>query len=114
MGKVVTAREAAEELGVVERTVRRWIGAGELPAEKERGAYVIDLDAARDVHRRSRGGRSSSQATELAELRGRYKEVSARLAQIERELADERRRVGRLTAILAVPKGPSMPREPDA
>jgi excisionase family DNA binding protein len=100
MGRAVTAREAAEELGVVERTVRRWIGAGELAAEKKGGAFVIDLDAARDVHRKSRAGRSVERSTELAELRGRYLEATARLAQIEQELAEERRRAARLEAIL--------------
>lgn len=100
MGRAVTAREAAEELGVVERTVRRWIGAGELPAEKRGGAFVIDLDAAREVHRHSRAGRSVERSTELAELRGRYLEVTARLAQVEQELAEERRRSARLAAIL--------------
>ena len=84
MARMVTARQAAEELGVVERTVRRWIVAGELPAAKERGAFVIDLDAARDVHRRSRAGRTIERSTEFAELRGRYKEVCARLEQVER------------------------------
>jgi excisionase family DNA binding protein len=100
MGRVVTAREAAEELGVVERTVRRWIGAGELPAEKRGGAFVIDLDAAREVHRNSRAGRSVEKSSELAELRGRYLEVTARLEYVERELAEERRRAARLAAIL--------------
>jgi excisionase family DNA binding protein len=100
MGRVVTARQAANELGVVERTVRRWIVAGELPAEKEAGAFVIDLDAAREVHRRSRAGRSAERSTELAELRGRYLEASARLKQVELELAEERRRVARLEAVL--------------
>ena len=100
MGQLVTARQAAEELGVVERTVRRWIVAGELPAEKKRGAFVIDLDAAREVHRHSRAGRAAGRSTELAELRGRYAELRARLNEVERELADERRRAARLEAVL--------------
>jgi excisionase family DNA binding protein len=100
MGRLVTAKEAAEELGVVERTVRRWIRGGELRAEKRGGAFVIDLDDAHHVHGRSRSGRSLTRSTELAELRGRYLEVSARLAQIERELAEERRRAARLEALL--------------
>jgi excisionase family DNA binding protein len=100
MGRTVTAKEAAAELGVVERTVRRWISAGELPAEKTGGAFGIDLDAARDVHRRSRAGRSVERSTELAELRGRYLEVTSRLAQVEQELAEERRRAARFEAIL--------------
>jgi excisionase family DNA binding protein len=103
MSRTVTAREAAEELGVVERTVRRWIGAGELPAEKKGGAFVIDLDAARQVHRRSRAGRSVERSTELAELRGRYLEVTSRLAEVEQELAEERRRATRFEAILYPP-----------
>jgi excisionase family DNA binding protein len=100
MGRAVTAKEAAEELGVVERTIRRWIGAGALRADKQGGAFVIDLDAAREVHRRSRAGRSVARSTELAELRGRYLEVAARLAKVEKELAEERRRAARLQAIL--------------
>lgn len=100
VARTVTAKQAAEELGVVERTVRRWIGAGELPAEKKGGAFVIDLDVAREVHRRSRVGRSVERSSELAELRGRYLEVTARLAQVEQELAEERRRAARFEAIL--------------
>ena len=100
MGRLVTAREAAEELGVVERTVRRWIGGGELTADKRGGAFVIDLDDAREVHRHSRAGRSLARTTELAELRGRYLEVRARLTQVEQELAEERRRAARLEALL--------------
>ena len=100
MGRLVSAREAADELGVVERTVRRWIGGGELTAEKRGGAFVIDLDDAREVHRRSRAGRSVSRSAELAELRGRYLEVTARLEQVERELAEERRRAARFEVLL--------------
>lgn len=103
MSRTVTAKEAAEELGVVERTVRRWIGCGELPAEKRGGAFVIDLEVAREVHQRSRAGRSIERSTELAELRGRYLEVTARLAQVEQELAEERRRAARFEAILYPP-----------
>jgi hypothetical protein len=86
--------------------VRRWIVAGELPAQKERGAFVIDLDRAREVHSRSRAGRAAERSTELAELRGRYNEVRARLEQVERELADERRRSARLEAVLYPVKDP--------
>jgi excisionase family DNA binding protein len=100
VGRLVTARQAADELGVVERTVRRWIGAGDLPAEKQGGAFVIDLEAAREVHRRSRAGRAATASTELAELRGRYLEVRGRLAEVEQELAEERRRSARLLAIV--------------
>ena len=100
MKRFVTAKETAEELGVVERTVRRWIEAGELPATKRGGAFVIDLDLAREVHRHSRAGRSLDRSTELAELRGRYLEVSGRLERVEQELAEERRRAARLEALL--------------
>ena len=100
MAKLLTAREVADELGVVERTVRRWIGGGDLPAEKRGGAFLIDLDEARRVHRLSRAGRSLDRSTELAELRGRYLEVCGRLEQVEKELAEERRRAARFEAIL--------------
>ena len=42
----IAAGERLRGLGVVERTVRRWIGAGDLPAEKRSGAFVIDLTRA--------------------------------------------------------------------
>src|SRR5581483_1330609 len=112
MSRQVTAKEAAEELGVVERTVRRWIGAGNLDAEKRGGAFVIDLDAAREVLRRSRSGRTIAAVSELAELRGRYDEVSARLAATERELASERIKVGQLLAIIEAPSDASEPPAP--
>jgi hypothetical protein len=80
--------------------VRRWIGAGELRAEKHQGAFVIDLDHARAVHRRSRSGRSVERSTELAELRGRYLEATAQIARLEEELARERRRAALLEAIV--------------
>jgi excisionase family DNA binding protein len=99
----VTAREAADELGVAERTVRRWIAAGELPAEKHGGAFMIDIEQAREAHRHSRAGRGIDRTTEFAELRGRYLEVSERLAAAERELAAERVRSARLHAILEPP-----------
>jgi excisionase family DNA binding protein len=40
----LTAREAAEELGVNERTIRRAIARGELAAAKHRGVFRIDPD----------------------------------------------------------------------
>lgn len=100
MAQLLTARQVAEELGVVERTVRRWIGGGELAAEKRGGAFLIDLEDARKVLRRSRAGRSLDRSTELAELRGRYLEVCARLQQVEQALVEERRRAARFEALL--------------
>jgi excisionase family DNA binding protein len=40
---LLSAREAAEQLGVCERTVRRWIAAGQLAAVKQGRAFRIAL-----------------------------------------------------------------------
>lgn len=46
-GESLNAREAAERLGVCERTVRRAIKAGRLSARKVNAReYAVDLDAA--------------------------------------------------------------------
>jgi excisionase family DNA binding protein len=103
-GGGVNAREVATELGVTERTVRRWVSAGRLDAQKEGGRFVIDLDAARGAYSRSRPGRSTEGSIKLAELRGRYLEVCARLAQAENQLVQERLRADRFEAILYPPE----------
>ena len=52
-GAVLTAREAAARLGVNERTIRRAIGRGELPATKHAGVcQVTPQDLARYRARR--------------------------------------------------------------
>lgn len=40
----VSAAHAARMYGRSEKTVRRWIAAGKLPAEKIDGSYLVDLD----------------------------------------------------------------------
>jgi excisionase family DNA binding protein len=54
---LVSAREAADELGVNERTIRRAIEAGRLHAERNGRGYLIDLSDARVLF--SRTGRMS-------------------------------------------------------
>jgi hypothetical protein len=50
MSAQVSAAHAARMYGRSEKTVRRWIAAGKLPAEKVDGAYLVDLaDVARLV-----------------------------------------------------------------
>jgi excisionase family DNA binding protein len=98
-----TARQTADELGVAERTVRRWISSGDLAAEKQGGAFLIDLDAAHETFKRSRAGRSAERSSELAELRGRYLEVCERLTLAEAVLTEERARRKRLERVLYMP-----------
>jgi excisionase family DNA binding protein len=50
MGAYLSARESADYCGVSEKTIRNWIAAGRLSAEKSAGAFRIaqeDLDAFR-------------------------------------------------------------------
>lgn len=99
-GSLFSAREIAVALGVNERTVRRWIDAGELPAVKERGQLRVDLDAAKARFASSRAAKIGEQA----EWRGRYLEVRERLAEVESELAGERERRIRLELVLYPPR----------
>jgi excisionase family DNA binding protein len=98
----VNAREAAEILGVAERSVRRWISTGRLPAVKEGRSFVIKLDEARSVHGQAAGVAVTRTRDELMQLRGRYAEIRERLRAVEADLAEERRRVGRLEAQLGL------------
>ena len=103
----MNAQAMATHLGVAERTVRRWIERGELPAERRGRAFVIRRDdgekmllgdfAARVVDDREQLEQlAADRARELVELRGRYLELQERLAQVERDLDAERRRAIRL------------------
>jgi excisionase family DNA binding protein len=56
-----SARETGEALGVAERTVRRWIKAGRLPAEKVGGVFLIRLD---DAHAALNGSRAAGRASQ--------------------------------------------------
>jgi excisionase family DNA binding protein len=103
----MNAQSLATHLGVTERTVRRWIDRGVLPAEKHGRSYSIRREDGERVRLRMIGGRSSDDHAELeqslrnrdrdlAELKGRYLELQARLGVIEQALDDERRRSTRL------------------
>jgi excisionase family DNA binding protein len=109
--EVLNAQEVAQRVGVTERTVRRWIESGRLNAEKRGRSFAIRLTDVEHII----GGSSTSRATrralqleefasqrdhETAELRGRYLEIKERLAQLEAELAAERRRAALLEAQL--------------
>ena len=96
----LSARDAARRVGVSERTVRRWIGSGELEAEKHGGRFLIapaDVDAAFSRSRAATG-------VEQAEWKGRYLEASERLKSVEAELARERQQRIRLELVLFPPK----------
>jgi excisionase family DNA binding protein len=112
--RLLSAQAVAEELGVTERTVRRWIESGRLQAEKRGRCFQIRLDEAKALTPdRSLGARAredsrrlGAQVEELDALRravdaareeaatvkGRYEELAERAARIEAELNFERRR----------------------
>lgn len=58
--ELYTARETADNLGVSERTVRRWIEAGKLSAEKVGGEFRVRQEDAIAALRGSRAGRTPS------------------------------------------------------
>jgi excisionase family DNA binding protein len=99
----MNAQALATHLGVTERTVRRWIERGELPAERRGRAFSIRREDGERLLLGSFGARvvddraqledvASAKDRQLAELRGRYLELQDRLAYLEKELDAERRR----------------------
>lgn len=98
----LTLREAAEELGVSPRTIRRWIGMGKLPAELQPSRYGPQyaiawehIDAARDwvqepprqnVHEELIRGMFDIQ-TELGEIRRVIDEQTDRSQHLVEQLA---------------------------
>ena len=117
-GRGLSAQAVADELGVAERTVRRWVESGRLPAKRKGRAFVIELEDALRLHGQAPLGRSDrtrierdqqlhdlrgeldAHQEELFALRGRYAEVVQRLENAERELAAERRANARLELLL--------------
>ena len=100
---VMNAQALATHLGVTERTVRRWIERGVLPGEKRGRSFVIRREDGERLKLGTLGPRVANDRSQLeelaaerdrqlAELRGRYKELRERLAQVEQELNAERRR----------------------
>jgi excisionase family DNA binding protein len=111
----MNAQALATHLGVTERTVRRWIERGDLPAEKHGRSFVIRRE---DGERLRLGGlapvideRSSladvlaERDRELAVLEGRYAEVQERNRDLEHALQEERRRAALLEARLELGEG---------
>jgi excisionase family DNA binding protein len=97
----VSAREAAQTLGLSERTVRRWISSGALPADRVGRSFAIEVETAREVSQQSSRGKSLREGAELAELRGRYLEALRQIERLEQALTAERRRVWELEGGIA-------------
>ena len=90
----VSAQEAARLLGVHERTVRRAIHAGELPATKAGGSFQITIDALqryqqrrtrRDGWRRQTKARPQALPAPLSSFVGRDRDISALAALVRRD-----------------------------
>jgi excisionase family DNA binding protein len=109
--RTVNAQEAAELLGVAEKTVRRWIQQRKLDAHKVGRSFVIrETDVRRmEEHlprryaiRSVRDLRSESrqQDVELAALRAKYELLEAQLAEARRELREALERAAAAEALL--------------
>jgi excisionase family DNA binding protein len=112
----MNAQVLATHLGVTERTVRRWIERGELPAEKHGRSFLIRREDGERMRLGAFGSRVANDRSHLeelgaerdrqfAELQGRYKELQERLARVEQELNSERRRSVRLEMELEIATG---------
>ena len=101
--RTYSAQEIADQLGIAEKTVRRWIESGKLPAERIGRRFAVKMDAARRVYAESRSGRAAGRGVEaesevrrleaeLAVMQGRYQELQLLVGRLETALADERRK----------------------
>ncbi|TML58514.1 MAG: helix-turn-helix domain-containing protein [Actinobacteria bacterium] len=88
--------EVAVRLGVAERTVRRWIAAGELPAHRDGRAFAIRLRDALRVHEQSRVAPTSKRIELLHEVEETTAGLVSRVALLERALADAVLRIDQL------------------
>lgn len=99
------AQEVAEHLGVAERTVRRWIAAGTLPARKVGRSFEIRVEDLERVlgsptrkrvavraEERERELEIARLAAQLDLLQGMYERTLGELADVREELARERYR----------------------
>jgi len=71
MGAYLSARESADYCGVSEKTIRNWIAAGKLSAEKSAGMFRIyqeDLEPLRTIGLRSPQGAESASAEVRADV----------------------------------------------
>ncbi|MDP8944177.1 MAG: helix-turn-helix domain-containing protein [Actinomycetota bacterium] len=71
MSDVVSANEAAQRFGLSEKTVRRWIAAGKLKADKSGRAYRVSLSevAAINGHQNTDNGGPSPDSGQTADTR---------------------------------------------
>lgn len=92
--------EIAALLGVSDRTVRRWVSAGEITGVRSGRYLLVDLEEAQAQRAKSSLGRVANRREELAELRGRCEELRALVDRLESQLAAERRRAIQLELTL--------------
>lgn len=108
-GALMSAQQVADQLGVAEKTVRRWIESGKLGATRQGKTFAIDLAEAEALFASSPSGRGAARQLEaeiraagaetaLLELKGRYAELREHVVRLERELSLERRRVAAFEA----------------
>jgi excisionase family DNA binding protein len=100
--RTMSAQEAADHVGVTERTVRRWISSGTLRAEKIGRSFAIHLDDLEALGGIARGRAQSAKLVErereaaFHELQGAYNQLRELYDLAQQELAAERRRNARL------------------
>lgn len=83
VARLVSAVEAAEALGVSERTIRRWIHAGVLTGVRTGRAFEIDLSAARAVAGRQRRRLMESTDPRVEILAAELEALRQRVHQLE-------------------------------
>src|SRR4051812_40068150 len=64
MSAPLSARAAAARCGLSERTLRRWIAAGLLQADKQGGAFLVSLEDVRTLALKRCGHAADSAAAE--------------------------------------------------
>ena len=100
--ETMSAQEVAQHFGIAERTVRRWISSGQLPAEKIGRAFAIRYEDAANLVNTAMGRRASARLDDkerelaYAQLEGRCAELRAAVNRLEQALSEEQRRATRL------------------
>ena len=101
MSAYLSAREAADYCGVTEKTIRNWLAAGRLSAEKSAGSFHIPREQLEPWRRNS--ARTGNGADRQAEADG--PEVRGALAELLQLARDAQTRADVLATRLAAAEG---------
>ena len=93
--KWITVKDAANMIGVHDRTIRRYISEGKLKAKKENNRVLIDIDTINDLdhtqdHRQAIGSDQDIAYDQIIKQEKEIEFLRDRVKELEKQLSDAR------------------------